>query len=444
MTTPVFPIVPSTQKYDWGKRGLQSKVAQFAHAARVPGFALDENTPYAELWMGTHASSPSLLLDGTPLAQHLAENPSLIGDDIVTTFHAEDGNIPFLFKILAIEKALSIQTHPDKQTAEKLHAEQPTIYKDPNHKPEMAIALTPFTALCGFLPLPQIATFISSTSEFSCLIPSTIASHFISISTSRTPSGSNEKSALRELFSALMTAPEEKFKEELKKLVTRYKDGREKPEERDVKELILRLEEQFPGDIGIFCSFMLNYVKLNPGEAIFLGAGEPHAYISGDIVETMATSDNVIRAGLTPKLRDVPNLISSLTYTSSDPSKHLIQPRPFGSPADPFADLHAESILYDPPVPEFAVVRVEAQKGSTVRHEGVRGPSIFIVTKGRGRVTWDGQEGEQEGEQEQVEKGELSEGRVYFIGAKTGVVFEAEEESLEIYRAFVEPKPPSF
>ena len=82
-----------------------------------------------QLWMGTHPSSQSLLVDGTPLAQHLAENPSLIGDDIVTTFHAEDGNIPFLFKILAIEKALSIQTHPDKQTAEKLHAEQPNIYK---------------------------------------------------------------------------------------------------------------------------------------------------------------------------------------------------------------------------------------------------------------------------------------------------------------------------
>lgn len=79
--------------------------------------------------MGTHPSSPSRLPDGTTLASHLAENPSLIGDEIVTTFHAEDGNIPFLFKILAIEKALSIQTHPDKQTAEKLHAEQPDVYK---------------------------------------------------------------------------------------------------------------------------------------------------------------------------------------------------------------------------------------------------------------------------------------------------------------------------
>ena len=79
--------------------------------------------------MGTHPTSPSRLLDGTSLSSHLAENPSLIGDDAIVTFSAEDGNIPFLFKILAIEKALSIQTHPDKQTAEKLHAEQPNIYK---------------------------------------------------------------------------------------------------------------------------------------------------------------------------------------------------------------------------------------------------------------------------------------------------------------------------
>ncbi|THH01776.1 hypothetical protein EW145_g6856 [Phellinidium pouzarii] len=430
MTAKVFPIVPTTQQYDWGKTGLASKVAQFAHAARAPGFKLDENAPYAELWMGTHPKSPSRLLDGTTLAEHLASSPSLIGDDIVTAFDAGDGNLPFLFKILAIEKALSIQTHPDKQTAEKLHAEQPDIYKDPNHKPEMAIALTSFTALCGFLPLPQIATYISSTPEFSSLIPATTISRFLSASNSRTPTGPNEKAALRDLFSAIMTAEEDKFKEELAKLVARYSKGSEKPEESGVRDLVLRLESQFPGDIGIFCAFMLNYVKMEPGEAIFLGAGEPHAYVSGDIVETMATSDNVIRAGLTPKLRDVTNLIAGLTYTASEPSKHAVAPQPFGV-TDPFADARGESALYDPPVPEFSVVRVEAERGASIRHDALRGPSIFIVTRGRGRITWEGEGGEA-GE-------ELSEGRVFFAGAKTPVTFAA-ETSLELYRAFVETK----
>lgn len=145
----------------------------------------------------------------------------------------------------------------------------------------MAIALTPFTALCGFIPLPRIATFISSTPEFAALVPATILSQFLSVSNSRSPANTNEKTALRDLFSALMTAPAEKVKEELRRLVTRYTEGREKPEESGVKELVLRLASQFPGDIGSFCAFMLNYVKLQPGEAIFLGAGEPHAYISG-------------------------------------------------------------------------------------------------------------------------------------------------------------------
>ncbi|KAH8118040.1 mannos-6-phosphate isomerase [Phellopilus nigrolimitatus] len=434
MTTPVFPIVPTTQQYDWGKVGLQSKVAQFANAANAPGFTLDESAPYAELWMGTHPKSPSRLLDGSTLAEHLASNPSLIGDDILTHFDASDGNIPFLFKILAIEKALSIQTHPDKQTAEQLHAEQPDIYKDPNHKPEMAIALTPFTALCGFRPLPQIATFLSSTLELSSLIPSTIISRFISAASSRTPTGLAEKAALRDLFSSLMTAEETLFKSELVKLVARFKEGKEKDEERGVKELVLRLESQFPGDIGVFCAFVLNYVKLEPGQAVFLGAGEPHAYVSGDIVETMATSDNVIRAGLTPKLRDVPNLIAGLTYIASDPSKHAVAPLAFGV-TDPFADTRADSQLYDPPIPEFSVVRLEAERGASAKHDALRGPSIFIVTGGSGRITWDGEGGEA-GEK-------LSEGRVFFVGAKTAVIFAA-EASLEVYRAFVQLKPPKF
>lgn len=148
----------------------------------------------------------------------------------------------------------------------------------------------------------------------------------------------------------------------------------------------------------------------------------------------MATSDNVIRAGLTPKLRDVPNLISGLTYNASEPSKHTVTPRAFGT-SDPFADARAESVLYDPPIPEFSVVRVEAEKGASAKHDALRGPSILIVTKGRGRISWGGEKGES-GE-------ELSEGRVLFVGARTGVTFTA-EESLEVYRAFVEPKPPSF
>ncbi|KAJ3547092.1 hypothetical protein NM688_g5439 [Phlebia brevispora] len=122
-----------------------------------------------------------------------------------------------------------------------------------------------------------------------------------------------------------MTAPPSLFQPKLANLVDRYACGEVDVEEWSVKELVLTLNGQFPRDIGVFCAFMLNYVRMHEGDAIFLAAGEPHAYVSGDIVECMATSDNVIRAGLTPKLRDVPNLVAGLTYTAAEPKR---PPRP--------------------------------------------------------------------------------------------------------------------
>jgi mannose-6-phosphate isomerase len=147
----------------------------------------------------------------------------------------------------------------------------------------MALALTPFSALCGFLPLPKIATYLRTTGELTALIPSTITSEFLSIASSANPTGPAEKAALKNLFAAVMTADEAQVKSQLDLLVARYKAGGAKVEGEspDIVDLVLRLDSQFPGDIGIFCAFLLNYVLLKPGEAIFLGAGEPHAYITG-------------------------------------------------------------------------------------------------------------------------------------------------------------------
>lgn len=250
--------------------------------------------------MGTHPKSPShVRSSGKPLSEHLASNPDLISKRVIDRFDASNGNLPFLFKVLSIEKALSVQSHPDKRTAEVLHAQQPDIYKgmvskvrqdyfstmfyspDPNHKPEMTIALTPFLALCGFRPLPAIAAALNSTPELASLIPGPLLNHFVSLALSSDPSG-DQKAALRDLFSALMTADEPRYKKQMTNLVGRYKGGQiNKGEEKDVVDLVLRLDSQFPSDIGIWCAFVLNYVTLQPGEAMFLGAGEPHAYIAG-------------------------------------------------------------------------------------------------------------------------------------------------------------------
>ncbi|KAF8900885.1 mannose-6-phosphate isomerase [Gymnopilus junonius] len=429
----VFKLVPTTQQYDWGKVGKSSKVAQFAAASQIPGFTIDEGMPYAELWMGTHPKSPSRVRSSNEiLSEHLTAQSELIGTQVIEKFDCADGNLPFLFKVLSIEKALSIQTHPDKETAEILHAQQPDIYKDPNHKPEMALAITPFRALCGFRPLPDIAKYLNSTPEFKSLIPPLIADDFSSLSDSANPTDPQEKITLKNFFVALMTAPEEEVKSKLLALVTRYKNGRvNKGEDDDVVQLVLRLDGQFPGDVGIFCAFMLNYVHMSPGEAIFLGAGEPHAYISGDCMECMANSDNVIRAGLTPKLRDVPNLVSGLTYIASPPTKHLVIPHSFRFPASPLS-----STLYDPPIPEFSVVQTKISSEKTEAHPPLGGPSIVIVTEGNGQVKWVQEKANKDTEKETLEIGL---GDVFFIGAAIGVEFvNSDKDGLVLYRAFVE------
>ena len=139
----------------------------------------------------------------------------------------------------------------------------------------------------------------------------------------------------------------------------------------------------------------------------------------------MATSDNVIRAGLTPKLRDVPNLVAGLTYLASDHKKHLVQPAPFSVSSK----VSAFTTLYDPPIPEFAVLRVALPSRGTEDHGLIDGPSIAIVTKGNGEVRWES------------ESLAVSEGDVFFIGANTPTKFLAgDEKGFTIFRAFVEGK----
>ena len=252
-----------------------------------------------------------------------------------------------------------------------------------------------------------------------------------------------------------MTSHELAVKDQLSTLTQRYKAGGAHPEieGKEIVDLVLKLDSQFPGDIGIFCAFVLNYVELKPGEAIFLGAGEPHAYISGgmltflpslhtnrtdanvipDIIECMANSDNVIRAGLTPKLRDIPSLISGLTYAASEPDKHLVHPTPFCPP--PFDK--CMSMLYNPPVPEFSVVQVKLPPGQIEIHREINGPSVAIVTQGSGTVHWSN-----DGKKREMMMVGL--GDVFFIGAGIELGIAAVFEELAVYRAFVELQPVDF
>lgn len=234
-----------------------------------------------QLWMGTHPSAPARTLGvaGSPsLAELISADPVVALGPAIAARYAND--LPFLLKVLSIRKALSIQAHPDKELARRLHAARPDLYKDPNHKPEMAIALTDFEALCGFRPLDEIAQNLVAFPEFAAVVGENVASKFRE-TVSGPSKGEKGKDALKALFASMMSAPVALVQERLGELVARLKAG--KPAlPGSIEELVVRLDSQFPGgDIGCFAVMMLNYIRLSPGQAIYLGANEPHAYLSG-------------------------------------------------------------------------------------------------------------------------------------------------------------------
>lgn len=296
------------QQYAWGKNGSDSAVAKFKSGSE-PSFLINEGEQYAELWMGTHPSGPSTIHQNNEkqlLKDWLLENPSTIGR-VPSGYDGKD--LPFLFKVLSINTALSIQSHPDKVLAQKLHEKFPNIYKDGNHKPEMAIALTEFTGLCGFRRPREILEYLSTYPELSKIIGDVVASEFKMNSISDVDEIQRE--AYRKLFQAFMSTSDEITNECVNQLVTRLTSSSETSE---IDKVIITLNKDYPNDRGIFCPLLLNYLKLSPGESFFMGPNEPHAYLSGNCVECMALSDNVVRAGLTPKFKDVDTLVNMLHY----------------------------------------------------------------------------------------------------------------------------------
>ena len=178
--------------------------------------------------------------------------------------YKELGELPYLFKILSVNKALSIQAHPDKALAEKIHKERPTVYKDPNHKPEMALAITPMEALCQFRPLKEVATHLKTEPEFRAMVGEDAAVGVESAAEAAADNTAAGKEALKAAFSSFMTADSDKVTENLTPLIERLSSvdwSMRTPTE----SLVLRCNDQFPGDIGCFCPFFLNYITLQPG-----------------------------------------------------------------------------------------------------------------------------------------------------------------------------------
>jgi mannose-6-phosphate isomerase len=344
--------------------GLDSAVARLAAASLDA--PIDAERPYAELWLGTHVNGAAQVQispnEWRPLAAWLAaDSTRLLGERCVAQFGV--GELPFLLKVLSVAQALSIQAHPDSRRAPQLHREQPQHYKDPRHKPEMAVAITPFEALCGFRTAADIARQLGATPELAAALGDE------AVRALQSP-GDDERGALATALRALMNVPDDRLASLLQQLVARLRAA---PDSDPRSELLLRLHNAYPHDVGVFCSLLLNHITLQPGEGVFLAANEPHAYLSGDCVECMACSDNVVRAGLTPKYKDKVTLVDMLTYTSG----------PVDVLAGAVGSVAGERD-YPSPVPEFWLKQVE------INHEhqlaARDGPSVVLVLEGRGDV----------------------------------------------------------
>ncbi|ADO48466.1 mannose-6-phosphate isomerase [[Enterobacter] lignolyticus] len=310
-------LINSVQNYAWG-----SKTA----LTDLYGIANPDHLPMAELWMGAHPKSSSKVTDASGQVRSLrdaidADMASLLGDAVAARF----GELPFLFKVLCADQPLSIQVHPNKKASEAGFAKENAAgipldaaernYKDPNHKPELVFALTPFLAMNAFREFSEIAALLQPVAGAHAAI-----AHFL-----QTPNAQT----LSDLFASLLNMQGEEKSRALD--ILRAALDSQQGEPWDTIRFIARF---YPDDSGLFSPLLLNVVKLNPGEAMFLFAETPHAYLNGVALEVMANSDNVLRAGLTPKYIDIPELVANVKFTAKPAAELLTTPVVHGAELD--------------------------------------------------------------------------------------------------------------
>nr|XP_011464099.1 PREDICTED: mannose-6-phosphate isomerase 1-like [Fragaria vesca subsp. vesca] len=406
----------SVKNYDWGILGHHSKVARLF--ALNSGSDIDPAKPYAEFWIGTHESGPSFAESGSEedpvsLKSWIARDPSVLGQKVLDKWGPD---LPFLCKVLSVQKALSIQAHPDKEMARVLHKLHPGVYRDDNHKPEVALALTEFEALCGFISLKELKEMLRTIPEIAELVGVADAEKILLVG-ERHESG-KVNTDLEAMFSRLMLSSKETISKMISKLKRRLNQEKKKRQLTVKEQLVLRLENQYPADVGAIAAFFLNYVKLKRGEALYCGPNEPHAYISGECVECMATSDNVVRAGLTSKQIDVQTLLSMLKYRQGAPE--IMQG----------VSLNAYTTRFIPPFEEFEVDSCNLPHSASVVFPSFIGPSLFLVTAGKGRF-----DAGLAGDDVVTEDDDIvEEGEVLFVPAHTKISITARSTELHLYR----------
>ncbi|WP_415952659.1 mannose-6-phosphate isomerase, class I [Streptomyces sp. KLOTTS4A1] len=319
--------------------------------------------PQAEMWMGAHPGAPSHLERG-PLDEVIAAAPEAeLGAEAVAKFGPR---LPFLLKLLAAGAPLSLQVHPDLEQAKEGYAEEERRgvpinapqrnYKDTNHKPELICALTPFEGLCGFRDPVEAADLLAGLGIDS-LKPYVDLLH-----------AHPEEAALREVLTAVLSADKHAMAATVGEATAAAErlGGAYTP--------YASLAHHFPGDPGVIAAMLLNHVLLQPGEALYLGAGVPHAYLDGLGVEIMANSDNVLRCGLTSKHVDVPELLRVVRFEVGGPG--ILRPE---------AGPDGEEV-YETPIDEFRLSRYVLAADSAPRDLSLRTSQILLCTAGTVRA----------------------------------------------------------
>jgi len=364
-----YTLRNTIQHYAWGAQNGSAFIPKLLGVPAEPG------VPYAEMWMGAHPTAPSSVVTESgrvPLDAWIARNPeAILGQAVASRF---DAKLPFLLKVLSIGHPLSIQAHPSKAQAEALHARDPEHYPDNNHKPEIAIALEGLTALVGVKPLSELVKTLRTYPEIAAFIGADTTARV----TDAVGLGSAEADVrVRRIFSALIErarAEPQALSETIATLDQRF--NRPHRAAGEIERLFVDLAVEYPdGDLGLLILFLLNLVHLEPGQAVYTPAGVPHVHLSGSVVECMAASDNVVRAGLTPKFKDSETLLEIMDA----------RPRPVAITS---SDPEAEETIYTTPAVEFEVTRWRLQRGKQYRQVTNERPSILLATAHKVLLSW--------------------------------------------------------
>jgi len=349
------------QAYAWGSKTFIPELL---------GKPSPTKKPEAELWMGAHSKASSEVRrngDWAPLSGLIRKEPvDILGESIAKKF---DQRLPFLFKVLAAAKPLSIQAHPNrKQAFEGFRRENDLKipldsyhrnYRDKNHKPEILCALTPFWAMTGFRQAEEIVSLLDQINISSL---SRVVDKLRS---------QPDESGLKYLFTEIMGLDRAQRIRTIREAVL---NCRKQSHLDPVFEWVVKLHKAYPEDIGILSPILLNLVRLRPREAMYVSAGDLHAYLEGSGIELMANSDNVLRGGLTPKYIDVRELLDVLNFK---PGKvDLIRPEKGQS---------GEGI-YTTTTEEFRLSVIDLTEGSFFLSPRRRSVEIMICVEGKARI----------------------------------------------------------